>query len=180
MENTIQKRLDEIKTWLQGEFSGIRTGQASPSLLDSVKAESYGSMMPLNQMASVGIEDARTLRISPWDVTQIPVIEKALQDADLGISIATDSAGVRAVFPELTVERREQLQKLAKSKLEDARIRVRSVRDDAMKEIEKQEKDGDISEDEKFTKKELVQGKIDASNKSLETSYEQKEAELGS
>ncbi len=180
MDNTIQTKLDEIKTWLQGEFAGIRTGQASPSLLDSVKAESYGSMMPLNQMASVGIEDARTLRITPWDVTQIPTIEKALQGADLGISVATDSAGVRAVFPELTVERRAQLQKLAKSKLEDARIRVRSVRDDVMKGIDKQEKDGDISEDEKFTQKDTAQEKIDAVNKSLESLYEQKERELES
>lgn len=178
MENTIQTRLDEVKTWLQGEFSGIRTGQAAPSLLDSVKVESYGSMMPLNQIASVGIEDARTLRISPWDSSQISAIEKALQDADLGISVASDSAGVRAIFPELTVERRGQLQKLAKSKLEDARIRVRSVRDEAMKSIEKQEKAGEISKDELFTKKEDIQGKIDGMNRSLEALYEQKESEL--
>lgn len=178
MQSNIQTRLEEVKTWLQGEFSSIRTGQASPSLLDSVRVESYGSMMPMNQVASVGIEDARTLRISPWDASQIPAIERALQEADLGISVASDSSGVRAIFPELTVERRGQLQKLAKSKLEDARIRVRSVRDDLMKSIEKQEKEGEISKDELFTKKDEIQGKIDATNKSLESLYEQKESEL--
>lgn len=173
-----QTKLNEIKDWLQKEFSGIRTGQASPALLDSVKAESYGSLMPLNQMSSIGIEDARTLRITPWDASQIPTIEKALQEADLGVSVSTDSAGVRAIFPELTVERRAQLQKLAKTKLEEARIRVRSVRDDVMKDIDKQEKNGDISEDERFTKKEAVQDVVDEVNKGLEELYSKKETEL--
>ena len=180
MEQDIQLKLDEIMTWLQTEFGAIRTGQASPALLDSVKAESYGSMLPLNQMSNVGVEDARTLRITPWDLSQIPAIEKALQDADLGLSVATDSSGVRAIFPELTVERREQLLKLAKSKLEEARIRVRTVRDDKMKLIDKEEKAGDISEDEKFTAKEAVQSKIDTINKNLEDLFSQKETELQS
>ena len=180
MEQEIQNKLDEVQTWLQGEFSGIRTGQASPALLDSVKAENYGSLMPLNQMSNIGAEDARTLKVTPWDVSQVPAIEKALQEADLGVSVSTDSTGVRVSFPELTVERRAQLQKLAKSKLEEARIRVRSIRDDAMKAIDKQEKDGDISEDEKFGAKEEIQEKIDGVNKSLEGLFEQKESELES
>ena len=94
--------------------------------------------------------------------------------------MVTDSAGVRAVFPELTVERRAQLQKLAKTKLEEARIRVRTVRDDAMKIIEKREKGGEISEDEKFTAKEKIQEKIDNTNKKLESLFAQKETELQS
>lgn len=174
----MQVKLDDVKNWLQSEFAGIRSGQATPALLDSIKVESYGSKMPLNQISNFGVEDARTLRISPWDASQIPVIEKALQEADLGVSVATDSAGVRAIFPELTAERRTQLQKLAKTKLEEARIRVRAVRDDEMKSIEKLEKDGDISEDEKFSKKETVQKSIDAMNKALEDLYTKKEAEL--
>ena len=180
MEQDNQLKLDEISSWLQNEFGAIRTGQASPALLDSIKAESYGSMLPLNQMSNVGVEDARTLRITPWDLAQIPAIEKALREADLGLSVVTDSAGVRAVFPELTVERRAQLQKLAKTKLEEARIRVRTVRDDAMKIIEKREKGGEISEDEKFTAKEKIQEKIDNTNKKLESLFAQKETELQS
>jgi ribosome recycling factor len=180
MEQDIKKKLDEVKTWLQGEFASIRTGQATPALLDSIKVENYGALMPLNQMSNVGVEDARTLRITPWDTSQISRIERALQEADLGVSVATDSAGVRVLFPELTVERRAQLQKVAKSKLEEARIRVRAVRDDAMKLIEKREKDGDLSEDEKYVAKEKVQEQVDEMNKGLESLYVHKENELKS
>lgn len=174
----INKKLDEAKEWLQKEYTGIRTGQANPSLLDGIKVDNYGAMTPLNQVGNVGAEDARTLRISPWDVTMSQVIEKALIDADLGVSVVTDSSGLRVVFPELTSERRTQLLKLAKSKLEDARITVRSIRDDNMKAIDKSEKDGDISEDEKFAQKEAAQEVIDATNRSLDQLYSQKEQEL--
>ena len=178
MDNELDKKLHETNDWLKSEYSGIRTGQASPSLLDRVKVESYGSMLPLNQVGTVGIEDARTLRVSVWDTAQIPTVEQALTEANLGVSIATDSAGLRVIFPELTSERREQLLKLAKAKLEDARIAVRSLRDDVMKQIEKAEKAGDISEDEMFTQKEKIQSAIETANKSLEDLFNQKEAEL--
>jgi len=178
MNTEIQKKLQEAKDWLQKEFANIRTGQASPALLDSVKVESYGSILPLNQVANVGVEDARTLRISPWDSSQVATIEQAIRDTDLGVSLATDSSGVRVIFPELTVERREQLLKLAKSKLEDARIAVRSTRDEAMKQIDKSEKSGDISEDEKYSQKETTQATVDTINNELEHLFHQKEQEL--
>lgn len=171
-------RLQETADWLSKEFSGIRTGQASPALLDGVKVESYGAKMPINQVASVGIEDARTLRISPWDSSQIGGIETALLEADLGVSVSTDSAGLRISFPELTSERRAQLTKLAKQKLEDARVSVRSARDEIMKLLDKQEKDGELSEDEKFTAKENVQKQVESTNKKLDELYATKEAEL--
>jgi len=174
----IKPKLEETITWLATEYAGIRTGQATPALLDSVRVESYGSMMPLNQVGSIGVEDARTLRISPWDVSQIATIERTLREADLGLSIATDSAGVRAIFPELTSERRAQLLKLAKSKLEDARIRVRSARDEVMKALDKLEKDGECSEDAKFAKKDTLQAEVATANAALETAYQKKETEL--
>lgn len=168
----------EILEWLNTEYSGIRTGQATPALLDNIKVESYGSMMPLNQVGSVGVEDARTLRISLWDAGGVTAVETALREADLGVSIATDSSGLRVIFPELTSDRRVQLIKLAKSKLEEARVSVRSARDEIMKDLEKQQKDGDIGEDDKFTQKEAVQKKVDAINTQLEGLYDQKEAEV--
>lgn len=174
----IKTALQDITTWLTSEYTAIRTGQATPGLLDAVKVESYGSMMPLNQVGSIGVEDARTLRIAPWDISQISAIETALQEADLGLSVATDSAGVRVIFPELTAERREQLQKLAKSKLEDARIRVRGTRDDVMKSIDKLNKGGEISDDEAYDRKDEIQTQVDATNKSLEELYHKKETEL--
>lgn len=178
MDTDIKKKLQEATEWLQKEYSGIRTGQASPSLLDAIKVDNYGSMTPLNQVGNVGIEDARTLKISPWDVSSVSTIEQAIRDAELGVSVVSDSSGLRVIFPELTSERREQLLKLAKSKLEDARISVRSVRDEYMKMIEKSEKDGDISEDEKFGKKESVQTSVDSTNNELDSLLMKKEQEL--
>ena len=174
----IELRGKEIIAWLNTEYAGIRTGQASPALLDSIKVESYGSMMPLNQVGSVGVEDARTLRVSLWDAGGIPAVETALREADLGVSVAVDSAGLRVIFPELTSDRRVQLIKLAKTKLEEARVSVRSARDEIMKDLEKQQKDGDISEDDKFTQKENIQKKVDAVNMQLEGLYTKKESEV--
>lgn len=174
----ISSRLNKVIEWLQQEYVGIRTGQATPALLDIVKVESYGSKVPLNQVGSVGIEDARTLRITPWDAGNVKAIETAIKDANLGVSIATDSAGLRVVFPELTSERRVQLLKLAKQKLEDARVSVRGVREDVIREIEQQEKAGEISKDELFQKKEEIQKEIESTNKKLEDLYKNKETEI--
>jgi ribosome recycling factor len=178
MDDSTKKRFAEIIDWLDKEFSGIRTGQATPALLDSVRVESYGVFMPLNQVGSVGIEDARTLRIAPWDTSIIKAIERAITDADLGLSLVTDSAGVRVIFPELTGERRQQLVKLAKTKLEDARVSVKGVRDDLMKTIDAAEKAGDMSQDDKFAAKEEVQKIVDATNRALEARFAEKESEI--
>lgn len=178
MDDTYKTRLQDIEAWLQKEFAGIRTGQATPTLLDGIRVESYGSQMPLVQVGSVSIEDARTLRISPWDSSLVSVIEKAIRDADLGISVVSDSAGVRAVFPVLTSERRADLVKIAKSKLEDARVSVRGVRDDVMKAIDAAQKASDISEDERRTRKEAVQKSVDATNRMLEQLFMKKEDEI--
>ena len=176
--NDLDAKLQSIIEWLTEAYSGIRTGQATPALLDSIKVESYGSLMSLQQVASLGIEDARTLRVSPWDQTLVKAIETAIRDADFGVSVVTDSAGVRVIFPELTGERRTQLLKLAKGKLEDARVSVRSAREEIIKKFDKQEKEGEISEDEKFTKKDATQKKIDAVNAQLEGLYAKKEQEI--
>lgn len=176
--NEIKKKLEEVGEWLVKEYSGIRSGQASPAILDNIKVESYGSFLPIPQVSSVGIEDVRTLRITPWDLSQVSAIEKAIRDADLGVSLVTDSAGLRVIFPELSVERRGQLIKLSKSKLEDARISVRSVRDEEMKNLEKDFKAGEVSEDERKRLKEEIQKHVDETNKKLESVFNNKEVEL--
>lgn len=176
--NDFESKLQAVLEWLTSEYTGIRTGQATPQLLDSVKVESYGSLMAINQVASVGIEDARTLRVSPWDASLVKALEKTIRDADLGVSVVADSSGLRIIFPELTGDRRAQLLKLAKNKLEDARVSVRSLRDEAMKLVDKQEKEGGMGEDEKFTKKEEIQKKVDAINRALEGLYTKKEVEI--
>lgn len=178
MSLEISQRLAGVAEWLQKEYVGIRTGQANPGLLDSVKVESYGTFVPVQQVGSISIEDARTLRISVWDSSQVKAVEKAFQDADLGVSVAADSSGIRVIFPELTSERRVQLLKLAKSKLEDARVSVKAARDETMKEMERQFKASEISEDDKFSIKDKIQKQVDEANAALETLYIRKEKEL--
>jgi len=178
MDEVFKQKLKEATDWLQKEFTGIRTGQATPALLDSIKVESYGTFMPIVQIGSVGIEDARTIRIAPWDLSQVPAIERAIREADLGVSVSSDSTGLRVIFPDLTSERRVQLIKLAKSKLEDARVTVRALRDEIMKEIEAKRKTNEISEDDKFFLKDKVQKAVDNSNRNLELLFTQKEAEI--
>lgn len=178
MSTEINKRLEEVVEWLQKEYAGIRTGQANPSLLDSVKVESYGSYLPIQQIGSIGTEDARTLRVSVWDASQVPALERALREADLGISVVADSSGLRVIFPELTSERRAQLMKLAKSKLEDARISVRGVRDDEMKELDRSFKAKEMGEDDMFSTKDKIQKHVEETNNKLESMFIHKEREL--
>ena len=166
--------------WLGREYGGPRTGRAAPALLDGLSVSAYGSMMPLKQVASVGVEDARTLRVSAYDAGLLKDIEKAISAANLGVGTSSDGANVRVTFPELTSERREQLVKLAKGKLEEARATVRVARDEAWKEIQTREKDGTLSEDDKFILKEDLQKKVDAANEELEKMFESKENEMSS
>lgn len=175
---SLKTKAKEVEEWLKKEFSGIRTGRAAPSLLDGIRVDSYGSKVPLNQVGNISVEDARTIRIAPWDKSQIKDIEKAIAEADLGISTGSDDNGVRVSFPELTSDRRAQLQKLTGQKLEEARIRVRSLRDDVWQDIQKQEKDGKISEDDKFRGKDEMQKIIDEANKSLDALAKKKEEEI--
>lgn len=166
--------IEETKGWLQQELSSLRTGRATPSLLDGVHVEVYGSRMALNQVASVGVEDARTLYISPYDAGQVKPIEKAIAQADLGVSVGADERGVRVSFPELTSDRRQQLIKILKGKLEEARIAVKQKRTDAIAEAEKM----DLSEDEMRDAKSDIQQVVDDGNKALEDVAEKKEKEL--
>lgn len=167
-----------VEDWLIKEFGGIRTGRATPAILDAVSVEAYGSKMPIKQVAAINIEDARTLRIAPYDMTQGKAIEKALTAANLGLSIAADERGVRVNFPELTAERRTSLMKIAGERLEQAKVSLRKHRDEAVKDIEDKEKKKEISEDEKFRAKSELQKLTDAENKKLEEHYSKKEREI--
>ncbi len=177
---SLKKETDETIGWLKREHSGIRTSSATPALLDGVTVLAYGSQTPLNQTASISVEDARTLRITPWDKELVKEIEKAITNANFGVSISTDESGSRVSFPELTSERREQLVKLMKDKLEDARIALKSARDKVWNDIQKKEKSKEISEDEKFSYKDEMQKIIDDGNKTLDELSEKKEKEIRS
>ena len=174
----LDQQIQAAREWLGREYAGIRTGRATPAILDGISVTAYGSFMPLKQTANVSVEDARTLRVTPWDHSVIKEIERAISNANLGVGTVTDSAGVRVTFPELTTERRTQLIKVAKQKLEDARATIRVARDEARKHIQEQEREGEMSEDEKFRYMEEVQKKTDQGNEALEHSFATKEKEL--
>jgi ribosome recycling factor len=178
--STFKKDLTQAVEHYKAEISSIRTGRAAPALLDGVRVESYGSIVPLNQVGGVTIEDARTLRVSAWDQSQVKAIERGIHDADLGVSLSTDEKGVRVSFPELTSERREQLMRLTRTKLEEARTAVRIARDEVWQDIQKKEKEKEISEDEKFTAKENMEKQVKETNESLEKMAKKKEEELNS
>jgi len=173
-----KKKTEEIKEWLKKEFSSIRTGRATSAVLDSIYVDSYGSRMKISQVANITSEDARTLKVIPWDKTQLKSIENAITISNLGISVSVDEKGVRVIFPVLTSETRASLIKIAKTKLEDARISIRADRDKAWGEIQEKEKNKEIGEDEKFSFKEKLQKIIDEANKELEIIYEKKKNEI--
>lgn len=179
--NTAQfkKDLKDVEEWLKREFAGIRTGRATPAILDGVKVEAYGAEMPINQVANISIEDARMMRITPWDMSQVKAIEKAIMISDLGLSVAVDDKGLRVNFPELTSDRRVALIKIAKQKLEDARVTLRNEREKAIKDIDAQEKEKSISEDEKFRMKADLQKILDDANRELDGLFSKKEKEIG-
>lgn len=173
-----KKSLSGAEEWIKKEFQGIRTGQASPTFLDGVKVEVYGAPSPLSQVGSVNSEGPRTLRITPWDSSQIKEIEKAITLANLGVSVSTDEKGLRVNFPELTAERRIQITKIAKDKLEEGKKQVRMHRDDAMKDLQTKEKAGGIGKDEVFRLQKEIQKMVDDTNKKLDEQYQKKEKEI--
>lgn len=175
----IKKSLKDVEEWLKREFTTIRTGRATPAILDGVKVEAYGSDMPITQLANISVEDARTIRITPWDMSQIKPIEKGITTSDLGLSVSVDDKGLRVIFPELTSERRTSLIKVAKQKLEDARVSLRAEREKVIKYLDAENKNGDISEDEKFRLKADLQKMLDDSNRALDEIFVKKEKEIG-
>jgi ribosome recycling factor len=168
---TIKENLQKVVTWLKGEYASVHTGQASPVILDSIKIESYGSFQPIKNVASIQMEDPRTLRVNPWDQSHVSLIDKAIVAADLGLSVSVDGNGMRVHFPQLTEETRARIVKALKQKLEDARVSVRKERESAIKDIEAQ----DLPEDTERNLKESLQKFVDDTNRQLEEVFKAKE-----
>lgn len=171
-------RITEIEEHFKGELVSLRTGRASVSLLDKVRVEAYGSNNPIEHMASIALQDARTLYVTPWDKALIGAIQKGIDAANLGVSTAPDGAGIRVTFPELTGDRRALLMKVVGQKLEEARIALRSEREKVWGAIQDAEKEGTISEDEKFRAKDELQKRVDTGNERFTKLADVKRAEL--
>ena len=176
--SNFKTEINKIAEFLSKEYNQLNIGRASPMILDGVSVESYGSHVPLKNVASVSIEDPKTLRIAPWDKNQIKEIEKAIVSSNLGLSVAVDTAGIRVIFPQLTTETRETLVKVLKEKLEENRITVRKERERIWDEVQKLEKEGKITEDERFRAKDDLQKVIDEINQKLESIFKKKEKEV--
>ena len=176
--SALEEKLAEAKDWLAREYQSLRTGRAAPALLDPVMVDAYGSRMPLKQVAQVGIEGARSLVVAPFDSSLLKDVERGIVTANLGLGTAVSGTTIRIIFPELTGERRLELIRAAKAKLEEARVAVRSARDLTWGAIQDEERAGSMREDEKFRLKSELQKKIDETNGSLETLFDKKEKEV--
>lgn len=176
--NEIKRRMDGALETLRKEFAGLRTGRASASLLEPIVVDVYGSMMPLTQVGTINVPEARLLTVQVWDRSNVKAVEKAIRDSGLGLNPMTEGATIRVALPDLNQERRKELAKVAGKYAEAARISVRNVRRDGMDALKKQEKDKVISTDEHRKSADDIQAATDAHIKKIDESLAQKEKEI--
>lgn len=173
-----QTKFDQVLEHLRTELSGIRTGRANPGLVENVQVEAYGSRTALVGLASISIPDARTILIDPWDKSLVKDIEKGIIEAKLGLNPAVQGQQIRLALPMMTEENRKQLIKLMNEKLEQARIGVRGVREQAKAEILKAEKENTVAEDEKYKLLEQLDKIAAGFNERIKHIGEEKEKEI--
>jgi len=173
-EELMKGRVEKFKH----ELSGVRTGRANPQILESIRVESYGSLMPLKQVAAISVPEARTLEIRPWDPSTLEAIEKALNKSDLGVPPQNDGKMIRLQMPTMTEERRRDLVKMLGKTAEEARVALRNERRDALEKLKKSEKAKEISEDEKKRMDQSIQQLTDRYIKQVDEALAQKEKEV--
>jgi ribosome recycling factor len=174
----IEKRMKGAVTALQQDFSGLRTGRASASLLEPITVDAYGAKMPLTQVANISVPEPRTITVSVWDQSQVAAVEKAIRESDLGLNPNVEGATLRINIPELNEERRTELTKVAAKYAEQARVAARNVRRDGMDTLKKMEKDGDIGKDDHHSLSAKVQDVTDRIIEEIDTALAAKEAEI--
>lgn len=181
MQSIVKKMENEfasIREWFRGEIVSLRTGRATPALVEDIMVECYGVKTPLKHIASISTPDARSLVVQPWDKGALEAIGKAIETSSLNLAPIADGDHIRLSLPQMTQERRKDLLKILGAKVEEARVRARRARDEAWKDVQQSEKDKTISEDEKFRAKDELQKKMDGFNTELENVREKKEKEI--
>ena len=173
-----EERMKKSIANLQKEFSAIRTGRANPAMFENLKAEVYGSSMPLNQLATISCPEPRLVVIQPWDKSSLGDIEKALLKSDLSVNPTNDGNLIRIQIPELTEERRKEYVKLAKNKAEETRVAIRNIRRDGNDMLKSLEKDKDISEDESKSAQTRIQNLTDKYVEEVQKFTDNKEKEI--
>ena len=177
-EKDLRRRMQGALDALSTEFQGLRTGRASTELLTPIQVDAYGAMMPINQVASINAPEPRMLSVTVWDSTMTKAVEKAIRESDLGLNPMTEGNVMRIPLPELNEERRTELTKVASKYAEQARIAIRNIRRDGIDDLKKQEKDGDIGQDELHKGQDLVQKLTDEFVGSVDEALAEKEKDI--
>ncbi len=173
-----QDRMEKTVAALRSDLMGIRTGRASPALLDRIRVEAYGTVMSLNQVATVAVPEPRLITIRPYDVSTLGAIERAIQKSDLGLTPNNDGKIIRLAVPPLTDERRRELVRIVNRRVEEARVAIRNLRREALRSITDLQKDGEISEDDLYQAREDLQTLTDEYIQRCDELGEQKQAEI--
>lgn len=173
-----EEKMSKTEEVVQHEFSGVRTGKASPSLVENILVEVYGSQMRIRELAGITTPEPRMLMIQPWDASTVHPIEKAIQKSNLGLNPAVDKKSIRIVLPELSAERRQEFIKIVKKMAEDGRVAVRHVRRDALELLKKEGKSGGVTEDQVEGAEKEVQKLTDQCIAKIETHLAHKEKEI--
>ena len=174
----LRKRMDGALEVLRKEFAGLRTGRASPSMLDPVRVDAYGQVMPMNQVGSVSAPEPRLIVVQVWDKGLVKAVEKAIREANLGLNPQVDGQLVRVPVPDLSEERRKEMTKVTARYAEQARVSVRNVRREGLDGLKKQEKDGKISQDQHRKLDKDIQALTDATIKRVDEMLHQKDKEI--
>lgn len=178
MDTSITAAFNAVIAHLEQELMGIRTGRANPALVEEIKVEAYGSLMPIVQLASIAVQDARTITIQPWDKTLLKEIEQGIQKSDLGMTPVNDGTILRLTIPALTEERRKEYIKILNGKLEQARVAVRMNREDLLRTMKTNKQDGTLSENDYFTQQKELQKEVDRFVEVIEGHGKKKEEEI--
>jgi ribosome recycling factor len=173
-----QDQMEKALEALRREFSGVRTGKASPALLDTIRVEAYGSKMPLNQVASVSVPEPRMLIVQPWDKTVLPAVEKAIRAGELGLNPANDGNVIRVPIPPLNEERRREMVRLLHKLAEEGRVAIRHARQEANKEVKSREQAHEIGEDDARRQMDEIQKLTDEYIGRLDQMLKSKEEEV--
>ncbi|MBP9760835.1 MAG: ribosome recycling factor [Candidatus Magasanikbacteria bacterium] len=173
-----KEQFDKSIEFLKQDISSLRTGRATPALVEDIVVEAYGSKQPLHTVASINVADARTLNISPWDKSLMQAVEEGIRKSDIGINPVNDGTVIRLPLPELTAERRNDLIKILHKKLEEAKIAIRKIREELRTDIDKQEKAKEISEDDKYNMQDDIEEMVKSYNEKIKQIGEEKEKEI--
>lgn len=173
-----KKHFEETLSFLRKELAGLQTGRASIGMVEDLEVECYGSRMPLRELAAIHAPEPRQIIIQPWDKNIVKDIEKAINQSPIELSPVTDGESIRLNIPSLNEERRKEIVKVLKDKIEEGRISIRHYREEAWKNIQDMEKEGQISEDDKFKAKDQLQKVVDEYNKKIDEMGHHKEQEI--